>query len=168
MANSFPVVADVRRPMSRFIEVRACQETARPSFRQVLECGSPLPPSKRPTQSGRGLPHSKTLARCRSSLGSSLARSNDRRQLLWLSSPRLLLLPDGRSKDIPSVRLPCLRVERPELPPEIFLERMQRWVAGDDGAIEGPFGGMLHQFVPHRILEVVMARGREYATTALL
>jgi hypothetical protein len=58
-------------------------------------------------------------------------------------------------------------MELPKLLPEIFLEWMQRRVAGYDGAVEGPFVRMLRQPAAHRIFEVVMARGREGAAAAL-
>jgi len=55
-----------------------------PVVRQVLECGSPLPLSVAtgPIQSGRGLPHSKTLARLRQHLALLLMLL-----LAWLALP---------------------------------------------------------------------------------
>src|SRR5205823_1967965 len=66
-------------------------------------------------------------------------------------------LPDWRAKNLPGVRVLRLSVKPPELRPETLLERMQRRVAGHDGATEGPLDGVFHQFSSQRVFQDVIA-----------
>jgi len=78
------------------------------------------------------------------------------------------LLRDGRAQDIPGVWVFCLRVELPELRPEIVLQRMQRGIARHDRAAERPFVWSLREFSHARIVENVMAHANEGIAAAFL